>query len=624
MAENKEGDSSSPDDDQKRKDTGAEKQPVAKTRLDINIGDLIDPLTAPSQNVEDEDVNHRKVAKTLLEKDGPSLERIKELSESARHAAANPVGTGQAAANPAATNPAATNPPATNPASTNPADSGRHTVPKTLLDVNVDFDVDSMSPEEFKAYKKQLSQTMPDPRKESHDPSQQKSGSSKSSATPSSKKATAVNANESPARDVNNVPVPGTSRELEEKSVPLLKELAKTIPESETEPSGDGTAGDGVSLKALAKTLPDPPMQERKAVAARIARIRSFQKTQTDRKFSKTMAESNFEVLDSLRESSAKLPQQLSSNASAQSDSMKGESKTSGSGKTGPAQDVSGEAKDFSKAANPAESPKKRPARREQFVIARTRLDHDILIKAVSDSKVREEARVAAIIEEKAKEPPKPPPVVVKADKTALACPFVWDEVDATEKFKYCAKCQTPIYNLDGMERPEAEALIFNRENRAKFTLYGRADGKFMTTDCPVQAQRKKNLLFSVLAGLVLLTAAGALILMMPPPPAAVDTPGSANSTGTTDSTNTDTSGDSTNSDSNTSFTATPTKDANGMITFSSDSKQRPAGPKKSGGNRSAGGTANGGYQTFKLPNANPQSSQAHDPDEDGHFWKFE
>lgn len=217
---------------------------------------------------------------------------------------------------------------------------------------------------------------------------------------------------------------------------------------------------------------------------------------------------------------------------------------------------------------------------------------------------------MAAILKEKAKEPSKPPPDKVRADKVASTCPFVWDETDSKEKYRYCSKCQTPIYNFDGMERLEAEALIFNRENRNKFTLYGRKDGKFMTVDCPVQARRNKNLILSLVAGLALLIGAAALVMLMSPPPQPSETSPAATSASPGSNASTD------------SGSGTPTKDANGMITFSSTSTRKPDSHRKSAsGTSSAGG---GGVQRFKLPSVNDQSAQAPDPDENGHFWKFE
>lgn len=579
MAEKK-GDNNPSSSDDKQRGKAADKQPVARTRLDIDIDDLIEPLsssTAAADAPVQQDAGENRVAKTLLESDLPALEKIKELaeSESERQKAVQL------------------------------SESGRHSVAKTLLDedFDVDVDVDSLSPEEFKAYRSRLAKTMPDPRKELVETQKQQ-------------------------------PAAIDSKDESMKSSASIKELAKTIPDpaserqssspQSTEPEETAAVHeDSVSLKALAKTIPDPQMRERKAVAARIARIRSFQKT-VQRKlpiFSKTV--SNLDVLESLRESSSwkTSPASPSSSSSSSSSAPQQESQSASAGLSSSHVEAKSNRENLSLSSAPA---KRKPPAREQFV-AKTKLDHDILLQAVSESKHREEARVAALISERAKEPPKPPPDYVKADKAASPCPFVWNETDGKEKFRHCSRCQTAIYNFDGLERAEAEALVFSRENREKFTLYARTDGKFMTVDCPLQARRKKNLLFSLVAGLLLLSGAAALIMLMPPQSSVDTSPAGASPySGSGDSGVADSDSDSVTGAPN---AVAPRRGADGMITFSSTSTHKPVDPRKAPGDSpNPGGSPNGpsGYQTFKLPSVSDQSAQAPDPDEDGHFWKFE
>ncbi len=561
MADSKTGKTPSSDDSKSKKNQPADNQ-VAKTRLDISMGDLIDPLAGPlneSQN-STKKKKEKKVAKTMLETDGPSIERIKELAELNQKQQADKVSS----------------------------------EPSMPSDVSI----------------KELAQTIPDP------DSLRQSGRQET------------------------VPDSTDNVQVEQQETNSLKELAKTLSESETSATGDNASdqqSSDVSLKALAKTIPDPQMRERKAVAARIARIRSFQKTvQSKVRFSKTMAGSSLELLDSLRDGSLSRGASGANAAEPSADSLassrKSEASNTKASSVRPAASNSEPSAETSTPINsqsapvsdiqkqpgsPAPTLRKPPPAREQF-IARTKLDHDILLHAVSESKLREEARVAAYIVEKSKEPPKPAPQVVKADKSTGPCPFVWSETDSKDKFRYCTKCQTPVYNLDGMERPEAEALIFARENLEKFTLYGRADGKFMTSDCPIQARRKKNLIMSLVAGLALLIGAAALVLLMPAPPpvdtAAADAPATS----------------STPAETNTavdSVTGAPVKDSNGMITFSSEGRSRLQNLKTAGGTKrlnDKSATPAATYQTFKLPSAANQSSRAPDPDEDGHFWKFE
>jgi hypothetical protein len=63
---------------------------------------------------------------------------------------------------------------------------------------------------------------------------------------------------------------------------------------------------------------------------------------------------------------------------------------------------------------------------------------------------------------------------------------------------------ETPVYNFAGLEQPEADELIFQRENRRNATLYKRADGNYMTVNCPVEVKRKRDMVYMSVIGGVL------------------------------------------------------------------------------------------------------------------------
>ncbi len=518
MTQGSEGDNPSSKDHKEAKKATGEKSQVARTKLDINMDDLIDPLhgqSHDSDSKDDEKPGEGKVAKTMLEVESLSAEDFKALRKELAK-----------------------------------------TLPESATLKNRAEVEQSIQKEAEAARKKKLETEKAKTEKKSTAVTPEKAHLAKLAKTlPETETGKKTGANSSNQVD-------------DQQNTSSLKKLATTIPESETR--GKDGQDDTVSLKELAKTLPDPPMQERIAVAKRIARIRKFQKTAQAKsiKFSKTMTQANLENLDGLQES---LQWQSPSESSTNN----------------------------------------KPYVREQFV-AKTRLDHDILFQAVSTSKLKEEAKVAAFLVEKSKEAPKPPPVGVKADKQSSSCPFKWEETDSKEKYRYCTKCQTAIYNFDGMERPEAEALIFNRENRDKFTLYSRADGKFMTVDCPLQKKRQRDFIMGLIVAVALLIGVVGLLLLTPPPPppATVETsPGGSNSSSSEASTTDNTNEPNTGSES-----------PSGIRTFSSTAKQRPTAMKKV----SPGSGASGGeLQTFKLPSGTQRAAQTPDPDEDGSFWKF-
>lgn len=155
--------------------------------------------------------------------------------------------------------------------------------------------------------------------------------------------------------------------------------------------------------------------------------------------------------------------------------------------------------------------------------VAKTRLDHSILYDTVIKAAEKLEHQATEQAKQKALEPVKPF-VPVEAKKKALPCHWSWNDPEPCEKFQYCGICQTPIYSFHDMELPEAEALIFQRENLKKPTLYKRHDGKFMTRDCPVATKRRKDTITYTLLGLAV-TAAVIFVLATLPPPAKPPTP---------------------------------------------------------------------------------------------------
>jgi hypothetical protein len=202
--------------------------------------------------------------------------------------------------------------------------------------------------------------------------------------------------------------------------------------------------------------------------------------------------------------------------------------------------------------------PAQRPARSERFV-AKTMLDHSVLSEQVVKSVEKEKMRAAYIAQEKANDPVKEFHEI-DSKKLASPCAFTWAESGGKQgRVRACSTCQTQAYDFSGVESPEAEALIFKQESLKKFTLYKRADGKFMTKNCPVQAQRKRNLVLLCVIGAIVMIGAVALMLMMPPPPkteapAVVTTPGTRPTSTTTPTT--------------TSTSSAPNKSADGWVHF--------------------------------------------------------
>ena len=56
-----------------------------------------------------------------------------------------------------------------------------------------------------------------------------------------------------------------------------------------------------------------------------------------------------------------------------------------------------------------------------------------------------------------------------------------------------CGACDQKVYNVAGMTRAEAEALIQNAEGRLCLRLLRRHDGTVLTRDCPAPLRRQRQ-----------------------------------------------------------------------------------------------------------------------------------
>jgi hypothetical protein len=184
---------------------------------------------------------------------------------------------------------------------------------------------------------------------------------------------------------------------------------------------------------------------------------------------------------------------------------------------------------------------------------------------------------------------------------------------------RYCGNCKRQVYNFSGIERPEAEALIFKHENQVAKTLFKRADGKFMTTDCPLAVKQARSMVLAVVIGMffVLICITGMLLVPHDPQAAtssksATSTSGSSSSSGSSsqsgsydpyDSTvrsRRSRSGSSTNS-SSAGQNNQGVSPSNG-ISVSGQASQPPVTPAPPANSASAPIGANGGYGPIGAP----------------------
>ncbi len=147
----------------------------------------------------------------------------------------------------------------------------------------------------------------------------------------------------------------------------------------------------------------------------------------------------------------------------------------------------------------------------------KTMLDPQAVREALARATKEKEIRITAEIKAKANEPQKPFQPIENY-KIATACAAVWDGTDSKDRCRYCPTCKLQVYDFSGLELPEAEELILKREDRKNATLFKRADGKFLTADCPVGVKAKQDRLMAIIGGTILAVGLLLLLMMLPKP----------------------------------------------------------------------------------------------------------
>src|SRR5262245_54731599 len=93
----------------------------------------------------------------------------------------------------------------------------------------------------------------------------------------------------------------------------------------------------------------------------------------------------------------------------------------------------------------------------------------------------------------------------------ASPCSAPWEEMPGSDTVRHCAQCGQNVYNLSGMTREEAQALVQGQEGRICVRFFRRTDGTLLTRDCPVGLRMLRRRLLRRLAGAAALLAALAI-----------------------------------------------------------------------------------------------------------------
>jgi hypothetical protein len=128
-----------------------------------------------------------------------------------------------------------------------------------------------------------------------------------------------------------------------------------------------------------------------------------------------------------------------------------------------------------------------------------TALEHELA------AKTREVADAARLLED-ARDKRRLP--VLDNIRVAAPCTASWDRMLGDDRVRHCHDCNKHVFNLSGMTRDEAEALLVDKTGELCVRYYQRSDGTILTADCSVgiSKRRKRRL---VAAGATALLAGG-------------------------------------------------------------------------------------------------------------------
>ena len=77
--------------------------------------------------------------------------------------------------------------------------------------------------------------------------------------------------------------------------------------------------------------------------------------------------------------------------------------------------------------------------------------------------------------------------------QVASPCSASWSQMTGDDRTRHCGACDKDVYNLSGMTREEAEALIVERNGELCVRYYQRTDGTILLADCTVGVRRKRD-----------------------------------------------------------------------------------------------------------------------------------
>jgi hypothetical protein len=99
--------------------------------------------------------------------------------------------------------------------------------------------------------------------------------------------------------------------------------------------------------------------------------------------------------------------------------------------------------------------------------------------------------------------------------RIASPCKANWNEMSGDERSRHCRECKLNVYNVAGLTKKEAEALLEKAAagQRVCLRLSRRADGTIITKDCPAGVKLARRL--KIRAAALRLSATAAVFWML-------------------------------------------------------------------------------------------------------------
>src|SRR5882724_6349434 len=93
--------------------------------------------------------------------------------------------------------------------------------------------------------------------------------------------------------------------------------------------------------------------------------------------------------------------------------------------------------------------------------------------------------------------------------RVATPCTADWNRMTGDDRTRHCGDCRKNVYNLSGMTREDAEALLIENNGDLCVRYFQRHDGTILLADCTVGVMRRRRRKL-IAAGAATLLAGGA------------------------------------------------------------------------------------------------------------------